>query len=163
MKKPANSFELAVNNAGGPVQLLITNKKSGSGLRLLGSKGSPYGSTLHKWNLSESQLKDLIEDLQKILDWKEAMNEKLRKAIEEATRVDVMEVFNCGDVVDSYDHTMSQSKLLRVIEKLVEQRDCAILELQYVYSDEVDHAIQNKAKKISKLKDAELIAALEGK
>lgn len=79
------------------------------------------------------------------------MNEKLRKAIEEATTVDVMEVFNCGDVVDSYDHTMSQSKLLRVIELLVAQRD----ELLYsVTRTEMDG---------QKGLDAELIAALEGK
>ena len=63
--KPKKRFELTVNDAGN-VQLLITDE-NGSGLRLLGAKGSPYGRTLHKWQLSEDQLKRLIDDLKKTL------------------------------------------------------------------------------------------------
>lgn len=71
------------------------------------------------------------------------MNEQLRKAIEEATRV-----YPCGYNVDLHDHKISQAKLLRVIELLVEQRDDL-----YELFDVV-------APKLSQL-DAELIAALE--
>lgn len=60
------------------------------------------------------------------------MNEQLRKAIEEATRVDRQSIQVGGfssfedtshDFVIAYDHYASQAKLLRVIELLVEQRD----------------------------------------
>lgn len=63
----SKQFELLVNKAGGPTQLLVIDKTDDSGLRLLGSKGSPYGSILHKWILSEDQLKKLIDDLKKTL------------------------------------------------------------------------------------------------
>lgn len=72
------------------------------------------------------------------------MNEQLRKAIEEATRV-----YPCGYNVDLHDHTSAQAKLLCVIELLVEQRD-DLYELFDVVTP-----------KLSQL-DAELIAALEG-
>lgn len=76
------------------------------------------------------------------------MNEQLRKAIEDATRV-----FPCDYTVELYDHNASQAKLLRVIEVLVEQRnkfaDCCDRLMPF------DEAIQPF--------DAELIAALEGK
>ncbi len=76
------------------------------------------------------------------------MNEQLRKAIEEATRVvDIFELY------DKHQMDASQAKLLRVIEMLVEQRnkfaDCCDRLMPF------DEAIQPF--------DAELIAALEGK
>lgn len=77
------------------------------------------------------------------------MNEQLRKAIEEATRV-----YPCGYNVDLHDHKISQAKLLRVIELLVQQRDCLIG--QAVSYDE-------RISVIAADHDAELIAALEGK
>ena len=86
------------------------------------------------------------------------MNEQLRKAIEEATRVETGLQSNVGtDRIKNYvpedEHDASQAKLLRVIELLVEQRnkfaDCCDRLMPF------DEAIQPF--------DAELIAALEGK
>ena len=83
------------------------------------------------------------------------MNEKLRKAIEEATRVGEWKLpleSGGGYAVDKEHHHASQAKLLRVIEVLVEQRnkfaDCCDRLMPF------DEAIQPF--------DAELIAALEG-
>ena len=75
------------------------------------------------------------------------MNEQLRKAIEEATRVvDIFELY------DKAQMDASQAKLLRVIELLVQQRDEAL----------ADNAlpVHMTLKSISKY-DADLIAALE--
>lgn len=74
------------------------------------------------------------------------MNEQLRKAIEDATRVEPL-----GYEVDLEVHYASQAKLLRVIELLVEQRDAA-------WRGDDDEFLSNKYKA-----DAELIAALEEK
>lgn len=71
------------------------------------------------------------------------MNEQLRKAIEEATRV-----YPCGYNVDLHDHKISQAKLMRVIELLVQQRDDL-----YELFDVVTPSLKSL--------DAELIAALE--
>ena len=80
------------------------------------------------------------------------MNEQLRKAIEDATRVGHYS-FDFGPMVLADQHHASQAKLLRVIELLVEQRnkfaDCCDRLMPF------DEAIQPF--------DAELIAALEGK
>lgn len=64
--KQDKRFEILVRNAGGPVQLLVTDLKEGSGLRVLGAKGSPYASTLHVWKLSEEQMDKLIKDLKSV-------------------------------------------------------------------------------------------------
>lgn len=64
--KQDKRFEILVRNAGGPVQLLVTDLKDGSGLRVLGAKGSPYASTIRAWKLSEEQMDKLIEDLKSV-------------------------------------------------------------------------------------------------
>lgn len=73
------------------------------------------------------------------------MNEQLLKAIEEATRV-----YPCGYNVDLHDHKISQAKLLRVIELLVQQRDAG-------YQSIIDEGVLDIQAEL----DAELIAALE--
>lgn len=81
------------------------------------------------------------------------MNEQLRKAIEDATRVEPL-----GYEVDLEVHYASQAKLLRVIELLVEQRDSWIklsFKEHYMAPFEIAKAFGHE--------DAELIAALEGK
>lgn len=83
------------------------------------------------------------------------MNEQLRKAIEEATRVEPWTVprsimAGCEYAVDETDHDASQAKLLRVIELLVQQRN-ERCQTECIFPDEA----------IAKY-DAELIAALEG-
>lgn len=82
------------------------------------------------------------------------MNEQLRKAILEATRVEPWQVphsIGAGRAVDELEHVESKAKLLRVIELLVAQRN------KWIKSS--DFSILNQ----DKLDDAELIAALEGK
>jgi hypothetical protein len=89
------------------------------------------------------------------------MNEKLRKAIEEATRV-VDWHFDRGVFVHVDDCKASQAKLLRVIEMLVEQRDEAIRvqelrDLSHPTSEYENSVVKHLTAKA----DAELIAALE--
>jgi len=92
------------------------------------------------------------------------MNEQLRKAIQEATRVEPHREMGAGWVVDHIDHNASQAKLLCVIELLVEQRnqyiDCWLSCLNQmdgnIYTSfDLEEEISDE--------DAELIAALEGK
>lgn len=81
------------------------------------------------------------------------MKEQLRKAIEEATRVEPWQIpysIGMGRAVDELEHVESKAKLLRVIEMLVQQRDDL-----YELFDVVTPSL-------SKL-NAELIAALEEK
>lgn len=80
------------------------------------------------------------------------MNEQLRKAIEEATRVKPWQVPLPigGSAIDIYAHNASQAKLLRVIKLLVQQRDTA-----YVCPLDKDLGSMIAGD------DAELIAALE--
>lgn len=54
------------------------------------------------------------------------MNEQLRKAIEDATTIYPWPVpmsMGGGDVLDVNSHRASQAKLIKVIERLIEQRD----------------------------------------
>lgn len=80
------------------------------------------------------------------------MNEQLRKAIEEATRVQVLNDGFCHDTVDVIEHEAALAKLLRVIELLVQQRD-----------DALDHAATSESNFIWQQGhlNAELIVALE--
>lgn len=82
------------------------------------------------------------------------MNEQLRKAIEEATKV-----YPCGYNVDLHDHTIAQAKLLRVIEMLVQQRDVELDD--NCWTD--DRGNGRPFEWAKQQYDAELIAALEGK
>ncbi len=83
------------------------------------------------------------------------MNEQLRKAIEEATRVYpwLVPLPIGGSAIDINAHHASQAKLLRVIEMLVHQRDKHV-RWAMLHRD-VEKAILEF--------DAELIATLEGK
>lgn len=82
------------------------------------------------------------------------MNSELRKAIEEATRVEFKPQ---GRYILPEDHNDSQAKLLRVIELLIEQRDPLI-----VHAHE-DDATKGEIKAYRDKLNAELIAALEKK
>lgn len=81
------------------------------------------------------------------------MNEQLRKAIGEATKVAILPIAYHTYVYE-VEHNASQAKLLRVIELLVQQRDNAL-----------DHAATSKSNYTWQQGhlNAELIAALEGK
>lgn len=87
------------------------------------------------------------------------MNEQLRKAIEESTKIEFVDSHET--VICHSDHNASQAKLLRVIELLVQQRDDAILNCMYETGYGIDRAAINQAEDISRRKNAELIAALE--
>lgn len=65
--KKQKEFTLSIDNAGGPIQLILMNDSKGSGLRLLGSKGSPYKTTIKSWKLNEEQLKDLIKEIKSVI------------------------------------------------------------------------------------------------
>ena len=60
------NYELSVEDAGGPIQLLLM--KGSSGRRLLGPKGSPYKEVLKTWILNESQMKQLLKDIKEVMD-----------------------------------------------------------------------------------------------
>lgn len=82
------------------------------------------------------------------------MNEQLRKAIEEAINIPSTFPLKMEMVVmvDAKEYSESKAKLLRVIELLVQQRDCLIG--QAVSYDE-------RISVIAADHDAELIAALK--
>jgi hypothetical protein len=85
------------------------------------------------------------------------MSEQLRKAIEEATRVGHYS-FDFGPMaVPDRHYRAYEAKLLRVIELLVRQRDEYIRANWEHSPDELNEIAEMK------LRDAELIAALEGK
>lgn len=85
------------------------------------------------------------------------MNEQLRKAIEEATRVETYYTTHLDeDTVRELDHIESKAKLLRVIEMLVEQRDKCISSSHLFCNEIEDVQAMNEY-------DAELIATLERK
>ena len=84
------------------------------------------------------------------------MNEQLRKAIEDATRVEPL-----GYEVDLEVHYASQAKLLRVIELLVEQRDDWIS--TNILTDPIVQDEEATIENYVEADDAELIAALGGK
>lgn len=79
------------------------------------------------------------------------MNEQLKKAIQEATKVAILPIAYHTYVYEA-EHNASQAKLLRVIELLVEQRNQCRLNLEGYEGGWT-----------FKEMDAELIAALEGK
>ena len=90
------------------------------------------------------------------------VNEQLKKAILEATRVEPWTVprsimAGCEYAVDEKDHNASQAKLLRVIEVLIEQRDPLIVHAH------ADTATKGEIKAYRDKLDAELIAALDEK
>lgn len=80
------------------------------------------------------------------------MNEQLRKAIEEATRV-----YPCGYNVDLHDHKASQAKFLRVIERSHQLYLNAITRLEQLSADKT-YSVDDVLARY----EAELIAALEG-
>ena len=89
------------------------------------------------------------------------MNEQLRKAILEATRVEPWTVprsimAGCEYAVDEKDHNASQAKLLRVIEMLVRQRNEWIEHVDLLMNSHHRNDRINQD-------DAELIAALDEK
>lgn len=61
-----SKYELSIEDADGPIQLCLL--KGSSGMRLLGSKGSPYKKQIKKWFLDEKQMEQLISDIQKVMD-----------------------------------------------------------------------------------------------
>lgn len=83
------------------------------------------------------------------------MNEQLRKAIEEATRVTALPIAYHTYVYE-VEHRASQAKLLRVIEVLVEQRDSLHAQL-------TEGLYPPRIKQYEKEMDAKIIAALEKK
>ena len=85
------------------------------------------------------------------------MNEQLRKAILEATRVEPWQVphsIGAGRAVDELEHVESKAKLLRVIEMLVRQRNEWIEHVDLLMNSHHRNDRINQD-------DAELIAALE--
>ncbi len=66
-KKNAKQFSLFVANADGPIQLRLMNEDSGTGTRLLGSKGSPDVEEIYCWRLSKEELNNLIYEMNEIL------------------------------------------------------------------------------------------------
>lgn len=88
------------------------------------------------------------------------MNEQLKKAIEEATKIQSGLQTNIGtgrikNYVPEDEHDASQAKLLRVIEMLVEQRN------KYIFRPSVLKEFGEKqVMELIAEKDAELIAAL---
>lgn len=85
------------------------------------------------------------------------MNDKLRKAIEDATKVYPWPVpmsMGGGDVLDVNSHHASQAKLLRVIELLVQRRNEWIEHIDLLVNSHRQHERINS-------QDAELIAALK--
>ena len=94
------------------------------------------------------------------------MDEQLRKAIEEATKIQSGLQTNIGtDRIKNYvpedEHDASQAKLLRVIEVLVQQRDDWIS--TNILADPFVQDEESTIKNYVEADDAELIAALEGK
>lgn len=92
------------------------------------------------------------------------MNEQLKKAIEEATKVFPWPVpisMGGGDVLDINVHKASQAKLLRVIELLVRQRDDWIS--TNILADPIVQDEEATIENYVKADNAELIAALEKK
>lgn len=85
------------------------------------------------------------------------MNEQLRKAIEEATKVAILPIAYHTYVYE-VEHNASQAKLLRVIELLVQQRDYEIKQWLSGYGAEER---ERRVAEWIKTKNAELIAALE--
>lgn len=61
-------FSLLVENADGPIQLCLMNETTGTGKRLLGSKGSPHKETIKVWKLSKEELNTLIYEMTEVLD-----------------------------------------------------------------------------------------------
>ena len=57
------SFELTVENADGPFQLILMDTKLGVGRRILGSKGSPFKKIIKKWVLSTDDLETLHKEI----------------------------------------------------------------------------------------------------
>lgn len=60
-------YTLSVQNADGPIQLCLMDEDLGHGLRLLGSKGSPYKEEIASWILTKEQLRSLIKDMTSVL------------------------------------------------------------------------------------------------
>ncbi len=67
-----SEFSISVMDAGGPIQLQVMNEKSGRGIRLLGSKGSPYRQEIKRWGLSREQIMELIEEIKSVISDEDA-------------------------------------------------------------------------------------------
>lgn len=66
--KKKKEFSLYVENADGPIQLNLMNETTGTGRRLLGSKGSPHKEVIKAWALSKEELNTLIHEMTDVME-----------------------------------------------------------------------------------------------